>query len=367
MAYSIIVFIDYYADMNIRYKYVLDGIQDAASNRKIPVRIFYSIEDLLKALSGERRKFVIAIAESMMRSEQLLRVFNENGVHPIFFNMPFLNNIFSYSSILSDYFLASYKLTMAILSEAPKPSVFVGYNRDSFPDNSRLSGFLKAVEELGVQYKMYPNDNSVQHCLDETTEELGNYKNIICITDAIAVPLIKNMKAKDIDPGNFNIASLGSMKIGELCKPSITSIARDFSSEGMAAVDAFMLLVKKKYVQNLFVYSECRIIFRESTKIKNISLQFMPKQELKGTLVDYYGDDIIVDIDIIERMLINCDSLDINIINSMIKGYTYEKISEINHMAVNTIKYRIKKMENYLNVKSRKEFLEYLKKYDIVL
>ena len=93
----------------------------------------------------------------------------------------------------------------------------------------------------------------------------------------------------------------------------------------------------------------------------------MPKPEFKGTLVNFYGDDIVVDIDAIERMLINCDNLDMNIINGMIKGYTYEKISEINYMAVNSIKYRIKKMEDSLNVKSRKEFMEYLKKYDILL
>jgi DNA-binding CsgD family transcriptional regulator len=66
-------------------------------------------------------------------------------------------------------------------------------------------------------------------------------------------------------------------------------------------------------------------------------------------------------------MIINCDNIDMSIINGLIKGYTYEKISEINSMAVSSIKYRIKKMEYNLNVTNREEFIISLKEYDLNL
>jgi predicted transcriptional regulator len=68
MVSSINVLIDDYADMNMRSKFVLDGIHEAASQKKIPVQTFFSTSALLKALSGNRKKFVIVIAETKMRS-----------------------------------------------------------------------------------------------------------------------------------------------------------------------------------------------------------------------------------------------------------------------------------------------------------
>jgi len=365
MAYNINVLIDDYADMNMRSKFVLNGIHEVASERKIPVRTFFSTDALLEALSNERRKIVITIAESKVRSEQLLKFFNENEIHPVFIHMQFSDYSYSYSSILPDYFLASYQLTMAVLSDCPAPSVFVGYNNDSFADKDRLNGFTRAADELKIKYDMYNNDSGIQKSLELTLANLRKYKNIICIGDVVGVPLINKMKINGINPADFNIASLRSMKIGEFSKPAITSISSDYFAEGMTAVDTYMLLTKKKYIQNLFVHTESRIFFRESTHLKKNSLMFTPTQKLSGTMVDFYGDDIVKEIDAIERMLINCDNVDMSIISGMVKGNTYEKISEINSMAVNTIKYRIKKMEHFLNVRKRDDFIKYIKNFDL--
>jgi DNA-binding CsgD family transcriptional regulator len=279
--------------------------------------------------------------------------------------MRFSDYSYSYSSILPDYYLISYQLTMAVLSEYPEPSAFVGYNNDSFADKDRLNGFKKAAEESGVEFEIYPNDHGIQHCLDNIMTDIGKYKNIICISDVVAVPLINALKKKGINPADFNIASLRSMKIGEFNKPSITSVTSDYHSEGMTAVDAYMLLLKKRYIQNLFIHTESRILFRESTHLKKNNIKFFPGQELNGPMVDFYGDDIVKEIDIMEKMLINCDNIDINIIRCIIKGYTYEEISDFNSLAVNTVKYRINKIVKSLNVNNRKEFIEYLMKFDL--
>lgn len=364
MVHHINVLIDDYADMNMRSRFVLNGIHENACQKKVPVQTFFSTAALLKALSSERRKFVIVISESKIRSERLLGVLNENGVHPIFIQMQFPDYTYSYSSILPDFFLASYQLTMAILSEHSLPCAFIGYNRDSFADKNRLNGFKKAAGELQIQYKIYSNDNGIKNCLDKTMVDVKKYKNLICIGDAVAIPLIKMMKTAGINPGNFNIASLRNMKIGEFSRPSLTSVDSDYSSEGMAAVDVYMFLLKKKYIQNLYVHTDSRIIFRESTHLKKNICKFTPKQELDGAMVDFYGDSIVKEIDTLERMFVNCDDTDMSIIRCILKGFTYEKISEFHSMAVNTIKYRVKKMEHNLNVKSRREFLDYLKQFD---
>ena len=81
--------------------------------------------------------------------------------------------------------------------------------------------------------------------------------------------------------------------------------------------------------------------------------------------IDFYGDENLADMERIDIMLSACDSTDIAILSDVTDGQTYEKISEKYYLAINTVKYRVKKMMEYTATESRKELIALLESYKI--
>jgi DNA-binding LacI/PurR family transcriptional regulator/DNA-binding CsgD family transcriptional regulator len=366
-SYCVNVYIDNYTDMNLRSKLVLNGIYQSAYQKKTVVRTFFSVGNLVETLSTERDRFVIVLSESRIHSENLLYLFVQNQVHPIFIHTQFPDTAFCFSSVIPNYYSAVYQLTGSILAEFPEPSVFVGFNDDSVTDKMRLDGFRKAANEYNVEYEVASNEGNLNDCLAKVLGDLRSYRNIICANDMIALLLLHKMKATGINPGNFNITGSGNTRTGEFFKPSLTTITSDFSNEGIAAVDAYTFLLKKEHVHSLSLRIESRIILRESTQLRASTARAASGAEIGGDMIDFYGDDSVRGIDALERMLMSCDDRDIGILHGLMRGYTYEKICDLNYLAVNTVKYRINKIEQYLKVRNKAELVDYLRIYELSL
>jgi DNA-binding LacI/PurR family transcriptional regulator len=370
LTYQINVLIDDYTDIALRDKLVLNGVHESAYQKKMAVRTFFSIEALIRALDRESRKFVIVISQSKINSERLLLMLNERGIHPVFINLQFSNTNYFFSSVIPNYYSSVYQLTRMILGEYPENSAFVGYNADSAADKLRLDGFRKAVDEYGLKDDVFSNDGNIDITMDSLLKQINGFKNLICANDVIALLLICRMKGEGLAVEEFNITGYGNIKTGEFFKPSLTTITGDYYNEGIMAVDIYVFLVKKNYlnknhVHNLSVNMDSRIIFRESTHLKAKNLHNELKPEISGEMINFYGNNSVKEIDALERMLVNCDETDMNILRGLMAGATYEQIAESCCVSVNTRKYRLKKMGANLMVKSRKEIVERIKVYDL--
>jgi DNA-binding LacI/PurR family transcriptional regulator len=371
MSYSINVLIDNYADITPRSKFIIQGIHDNARQKKLPLRLFHQPDDLTRTIQKESCHQVIVISESKLHSETLLRFFNENTIHPIFVNTQFPNTPYSFSYIAPNLYSAIYRLTKIILNEYPEPSVFVGFNEDSIADKHRVDGFIAAAAESGIPYKIVINTGNIDTCINDAIGEISKHKNYICANDELALLLIKTLKGNGIRPDNYNISGSSNMKAGALSKPSLTTVMKtnDYYNEGTLAVDIYIFQCKCKLKQNIFTNLDCKIVLRESThlkaKISDATLPPPPPPHDTIKFVDFYGSPSISRIDRLEYMLANCDEIDMDILHGLIINKTYEEIAEWNNIAINTVKYRIKKMENNLDIKNRNELRGYLADFDL--
>jgi DNA-binding LacI/PurR family transcriptional regulator/DNA-binding CsgD family transcriptional regulator len=343
----------------------MNGIHESAYQKRWSVKTFFSPETLIKALEKEKLRYAIVISESNLRSENHLIALNKENIHPLFVNMQFQDIPHSFSTVITNYFSASYRLSRLLLNEFPESSAFVGFNPDSSSDKLRLGGFIKAVKEYEVQYSVYDNNGSVNLCINDIMKEIDSYKNIVCANDALAILLIMKMKEVGLRIGDFNITGYGNFRLGEYFNPSLTTTVSDYYGKGVLAVGAYTFLLKRKTVQNLSISAESKIIIRESTHLKNKGISVNQKFQSEGQMVKFYGDESVNMIDSVECMLTACDETDIKILHEILGNKTYEEISELNYLATNTIKYRIKKIENRLNVKNRIELIDRLKNFSL--
>ncbi|MDR1903820.1 MAG: hypothetical protein LBQ88_16250 [Treponema sp.] len=310
----------------------------------------------------------IVLSESKEHSEALLRFLNENTIHPIFIHAQFPSAVASFSYIAPNLYPAIYRLTKIIINEYPNPSMFVGFNEDSFSDKCKIDGFITAMTESGVPYKIVTNTGNIEACINDVISKITKYKNYICANDELALLLIKSLKEQGLSLNDFNISGSSNMKVGALSKPSLTTVMgdRDYYNEGILAVDTYVRRYKSKLGQNIFINLDCKIVLRESThlKIKTPDVSpILPHNAAK--FVNFYENPSISKIDRLEYLLGNCDEIDMSILHGLIANKTYEMIAELNNIAINTVKYRIKKMENNLAIKNRCELRTYLCEFDL--
>jgi DNA-binding LacI/PurR family transcriptional regulator len=349
-------------------KLIIRGIHDSAYQKKLPLRLFYQPEDLIKTLQKESCRLAIVLSESLLYSETLLRSLNENTIHPIFVNAQISSPLYSSSYIAPNLYSAIYKLTKTIINEYPVPSVFVGLNEDSPADRHQADGFTAAITENGVPGKIIKNSGNADECINHAVNEITKYKNYICANDELALLLMAALKKKGLSPDNFNISGSSNTKAGALSKPSLTTIMqyRDFYGEGILAVDLYVFRHKCRIRQNIFSNLDCKIVLRESTHLKAKTPDVSPSLPHSAVeFVDFYGSPSVSRIEKLEYMLVNCDEIDMTILHGLTIGKTYEDLAESNNIAINTVKYRIKKIENNLGLRNLSELRMHLAGFDL--
>ena len=65
----------------------------------------------------------------------------------------------------------------------------------------------------------------------------------------------------------------------------------------------------------------------------------------------------------LERMLNECDSLDREIIDCLLREESYDNISESCFVTISTVKYRVKKMIGLVEAAGRRELVQLLREY----
>jgi DNA-binding LacI/PurR family transcriptional regulator/DNA-binding CsgD family transcriptional regulator len=360
------VFVDNYDKIDHGSETALMGIHESVALKQKTMRTFFVLDDLLKALKKRSRKFVIVLSPSMAKMEHILTTLNRAGIHPIYINNAISNTTYSFSSVTPNFYSAMNRLTGMLLAEYPVPTAFIGYNFDSVPDRQRLDGFKQAAEESGAQWQVFSHHGDVGKNIDEAMGHLDKFQNIVCANDMIAILLLRRMKAAGVDPVHFNISGCGNTKTGQYFKPALTTMTTDYHNQGIMAVEIYSLLSKKRDIQNLSINLDCEIILRESTHLKDSQPTNGKKPDsCAKEAVDFYNNSMIKEIDTLEKMLNGCDEVDIDILWGLLKGWTYEKISEENSIAINTVKYRLRKIETNIGLRSRNELENYLREIDL--
>lgn len=77
----------------------------------------------------------------------------------------------------------------------------------------------------------------------------------------------------------------------------------------------------------------------------------------------FYGDNEMSELIRIENMLLSCDEIDSEIINLLMSGYSYEEIAEKLYCALNTVKYRVRKMKDTCKCDSKRALVDMIKGY----
>ncbi len=343
-----------YADNN-RFHKLLDGITSIAKKKHVEVELYKTVD----SLPAECR-VAILICQSLKWSTDRIVELNQKKIHPLVFGFQYLDTMYKYSSIAPNYTKSAYRLTKYMLSKNAGKTAILGYNEDSLPDRLKYTGIKYAVNEAECEYEIFKNNGDVRLCLKEFSKKCSEISNIVCCNDNIAVMLYNEYSELLSDK---KMCSCSGIKISEFFEKPYPVCRIDYYQAGIQLAMLYRFLIKQETIYSTVMTFDMDFAGASDDEIPMVSPS--GNEIYSIAQVDFYGDKSFKDMEALDNMLSGCDATDIAILYDITNGSTYEKIAEKYYLAINTVKYRVKKMLDTVGADSRRSLITLLDEYGV--
>lgn len=338
---------------NNRTGLILEGIYSVTRKKRISVKVYTDETEI----EGEPR-IVVLICASLRWAEEMIAHFNARGIHPLIFGYQYLDTIYQYSSVMLTYTKSTYMLTKYLLTVSAGKTAFLGYNKDSLPDCLKFAGAEYAAEEHGVQCLPFYNSGDTVACIEEFVRNADGVKNIVCSNDVIA--LLLRCRHPDLLKDR-QMCSCSGLRVSEHISFSHPTMLVNYYKVGVQLADLYLFLEKHAEISPTHMMLDMDVCIGE----EDVS-EFSPGGLLHSThSVDFYGDPNVREIEALENMLLKCDEMDLSILKRMVQNIPYERIAELENVALNTVKYRVHAMLKNAETCSKKKLLSLIAKYGL--
>ena len=245
----------------------------------------------------------------------------------------------------------------------------VGNEYQDFNDDLRRSAFLQAMHDLGLpadDEDVYSMHFDIDECVEHFLDHIDRYDAAICVNDYVAVRLLVDARRRGIQiPEQLFVAGSGNMVISACSNPTLTTSTLDYHEAGVQAINIWRMLKKNPALTSVNVTIPCEIICRGSTEFIPVQAPRHRTPPPKDASVSETTRPLLSQLKHLENCLLQCDTLDWNIIHGIMTGKSYEEIAEEFFVAPGTVHYRLKKLYAALGVNSRKMFEKVVQPYII--
>lgn len=365
-----IIYEPYYNRDSIWCAQIRTGIERALSQKKYSsVQIDgenYTEYDYGK-LFGNAPRLLILVANRCSYILSALDFFRENSIDVVLVDCCPITNEAVKGQIYFNY-EDGIDTILEHLSECGcKSTALYGVFKNSFADNLKQRAFTQKMLDHGiynVQSRCFENNTGLVNCYHSFIERIHDFDSVICTNEIAANSLIKRLKNDSISiPDDLQIVSYGFTKLTDISVPSLTTLKFNNDAIGQQAISTFKYLYSandRSIHITLRVSGE--LTARNSTK-KSAAPSHRPKCAgvVDGiTSLNFYEDNEVSSFSKMEKLLLACDTSDIQIIQKILKNIPYEQIADNLHLSRGTIFYRIKNMERAVECQSLGEFKDFL-------
>lgn len=326
---------------------------------------FSVLEGLNQIIKKDASHFLFLIGSDEKWLGYTVSLCEKNRIHPILLGgVPKgrLSGIFS--TVTSDLPRSMYYLVNHLKGKYKTKPALYGINPASLSDSARKESFLLYAEDFATERDVYYNNGSLKNCFQDFLKNADNYDSVICANDYAAISLINGLKENCF--ANLPvIVSYGDTRLSKRMGEDLLTVSMRYEEYGEAAVSICKTLDKNPSLLYMNVAVKWKIS-KNNPSVKNDSAElsyFEDTTLLNSADEVFYSDTEMREMLLVENMLLGCDNLDLNLLDVIVKGGSYEMAAERCFVSQNTAKYRLKKLMNLCKTKSKKEFLQLIKKY----
>ena len=342
-------------------------LQSVLTARLKEKRISYEMVSDADGISGEIQ-YAFLIGADITWARYSISACNLRGIHPILLcNRSYLSLTDTpYSQVCTDIMGSMHDLIAALRDTGHRRLALYGINRQSIADASLLNGYLATADEASRKNVFY-NDGNFEKCYRDFMAEAPDVDGIICANDFLGISLVRHFE--ESSPERFlgtAIISNTDLQLTKLYSDRLISVKHHSSEYGKAAVMMLETLQRNTYLSaiTMSLKWDCSSLYDAYGAKRNLSSAVPDLSSVKYPEKDiFYSDTELSEMMKVEQILFESDEIDRIVIGELMKGSSYEDISERNFLAINTVKYHVKKMLEICGLDKKSELVRLLKKY----
>ncbi len=343
----------------------LEGLKNGAKQSGYELESMECSSDL-SGIDLSDEDIIIAIGSSYSWMSELCYNLHKNGTKAVLLGYSRENKIIAEGYSTADYTGGMKTLVEYSISNGKKKIALFGVNSDSPTDYIKQKVFLENQQLSASESDVFTFEgNSLELC-DRFIKEIDNYDSIICVNDVIAFILYKRITAYDIRyAGNFFVSAFGDVTYRKNSLSPITVAGISCVNMGYNSLKIFKRLKSTGNISYITIKDSCVLDIRSSTGNKPYCPAPIKKPEIKTRAGNggIFGDETINKIITSEKLLADCDSLDIDIIYELLKKTPTDIIAEKLYTSESTVKYRIKNMLKCVGLEKKSQLIEFILPY----
>lgn len=306
---------------------------------------------------------VLAIGSSFDWTVTVSKMLRSKGKKPILVGCANQNGLIASGFAVADYERATESLLDYFYANGRKRVALFGINNDSPADLLKMKTFLRYDSRFTYNDIFYFRGQTKNVC--ESLVPLAcNYDAVISANDVAALMLMQTLENAGIKvPQDIFVAGFGDITYRRNINSKLTVATLDCVKAGAAAVDIYSKICKDPSLSYITVKMNCELDIRESTA--NAPFNCVPQPPKGGTRdkFDLFSDLPLTDMMLAEKILSECDALDIEIMRGINEGMKNADIAEMLHASESTVKYRVKRLVSLGSLASRAELMSIMASY----
>ncbi len=258
---------------------MVDGIADCAIKRGYLLRLFVNrpTQNVDQVKDSEKELWSIVMSSSVDGvlyindeiTEEHLEIMRDLNTSLVLTNTVCSDK--EIPSVSIDYFKAAYDITKEMISRGNKKIWIVTTVRKYVVNDLKVEGYLKAMEEAGLEPYVLKVPGKTELNQPEYREHLEkDHPDVaIVVRDSMAVSLINVARILHIEiPQQMQVIGFQNTKYAELSRPTLTCINTPIYELGEAAMDLLTELMEDRLPEGKSINQliDFDIIWRDSTK-----------------------------------------------------------------------------------------------------
>lgn len=306
---------------------------------------------------------VLAIGSSFDWIVTVSKMLRSRKKKPILVGCANQNGIIASGFSVADYERATESLLDYFYANGRKRVALFGINNDSPADLLKMKAFLRYDSRFTYNDIFFFRGQTKNVC-ESLVPMASNYDAVISANDVAALMLMQTLEHSGIKvPEDIFVAGFGDIAYRKNVNSKLTVATLDCVKAGNAAVDIYRKICKDPSLSYITIKMNCELDVRESTACIPYENTTPPPKNATRDKFDLFSDAPLNNMMLAEKILSECDALDIEIMRGVNKGMKNADIAEMLHASESTVKYRLKRLVNLGSFASRSELIRIMASY----
>ena len=304
---------------------------------------------------------VLAVGASFLWIDRTAKLLRSRGIRPILVGCANQNGLLASGFSVADYERATKDLLDYFFAQGRRRVALFGVSSDSSADLLKMKAFLRYRGGCFSYNDIFYFRGQTKNLCESMVTMVSRYDAVICANDVTGLMLMQTLKDAGIHiPDELFIAGFGDVTYRRNLPSKLTIATLDCVSAGRNAVDICSRIRRDPSLSYITIKMRCAIDVRESTANLPFEEAIDPPEQTPREEYDLFSDAPLTSIMLAEKIIAECDELDIEILRMLRAGRRNSDIAETLHASESTVKYRLKRLLNFAGLASRSELLSIL-------